>query len=313
VAQAVFHGGAWARVDLLRAPNCICAGLLPAHQSLAVPVTMSGGCPCLAACAEGSEGGGFEGLGGEGGEDGEGGWEMEDLEIPAEVAAEAASAAEISSVFVAPTPGASASNLWQTKCSLVAEQVAAGAFDTAMRLLTRCVALGAFLRACFWVLVAAQGMPLRASRWWWWQRGQAAGWVCTPMELLCRQDQCGFCLQPRHVFGSHFGKHLSQIAANWLAGRQTAPPKEELPTSRPSTTRAPIVHYNYIQSQFLLVPSAGSWASSTLSRSSRTSWSCTRAPTPRCPCCPACPPPASASTATGAARSSGRTQRRPRW
>lgn len=94
-------------------------------------------------CAEGgSEGGwGDDGLGteaglGGGSEGGEGGWEMEDLEIPADVAAEAA-VAETSSMFVAPTAGASAANVWQTKCSLVAEQVAAGAFDTAMRLLTR--------------------------------------------------------------------------------------------------------------------------------------------------------------------------------
>lgn len=66
---------------------------------------------------------------------------MEDLEIPAEVAAEIAaadnSAAGEGDQFVAPTPGVSAVNRWQTKCSLAAEQVAAGAFDTAMRLLTR--------------------------------------------------------------------------------------------------------------------------------------------------------------------------------
>ncbi len=64
----------------------------------------------------------------------------QDLEIPAEVVAEAAAAAaggEASAQFVAPTPGVSAVNRWQTKCSLAAEQVAAGAFDTAMRLLTR--------------------------------------------------------------------------------------------------------------------------------------------------------------------------------
>ena len=65
---------------------------------------------------------------------------MEDLEIPAEVVAEAAAAAACpgeSDQFVAPTPGVSAINRWQTKCSLAADQVAAGAFDTAMRLLTR--------------------------------------------------------------------------------------------------------------------------------------------------------------------------------
>ncbi|KAL4423494.1 hypothetical protein ABPG77_003627 [Micractinium sp. CCAP 211/92] len=91
-----------------------------------------------AAPGEGGSEGGFEGLEGE--EGGEGGWEMEDLEIPAEVAAEvaaASSAAGETTQFVAPTPGVSAVNRWQTKCSLAAEQVAAGAFDTAMRLLTR--------------------------------------------------------------------------------------------------------------------------------------------------------------------------------
>ncbi|EFN59251.1 hypothetical protein CHLNCDRAFT_137537 [Chlorella variabilis] len=95
----------------------------------------------------GGIGGGGEGEEGEegfadmeGGEEGgEGGWEMEDLEIPADVAAEVASSAAAGEAaqFVAPTPGVSAVNRWQTKCSLAAEQAAAGAFDTAMRLLTR--------------------------------------------------------------------------------------------------------------------------------------------------------------------------------
>ena len=65
----------------------------------------------------------------------------QDLEIPADVAAEVAAAAAAGpgegAQFVAPTPGVSAVNRWQTKCHLAAEQVAAGAFDTAMRLLTR--------------------------------------------------------------------------------------------------------------------------------------------------------------------------------
>ncbi len=65
----------------------------------------------------------------------------QDLEIPADVAAEVAASAAAGpgegAQFVAPTPGVSAVNRWQTKCHLAAEQVAAGAFDTAMRLLTR--------------------------------------------------------------------------------------------------------------------------------------------------------------------------------
>ncbi|KAI7840084.1 hypothetical protein COHA_006214 [Chlorella ohadii] len=91
------------------------------------------------AAPEGGSEEGFEGIGGE--EGGEGGWEMEDLEIPADVAAEVAASAAAGpgegAQFVAPTPGVSAVNRWQTKCHLAAEQVAAGAFDTAMRLLTR--------------------------------------------------------------------------------------------------------------------------------------------------------------------------------
>ena len=78
------------------------------------------------------------GGGDEGGSDG--GWELEDLDLPPEALA----AAEPSlagpgtgEMFVAPTPGVSAANRWATKCQLAADQAAAGAFDTAMRLLAR--------------------------------------------------------------------------------------------------------------------------------------------------------------------------------
>lgn len=75
------------------------------------------------------------------GSDEDGGWEMEDLDIPADVAAEVAAATTgeggESEMFVAPTEGTSAVNRWQSKCQLAAEQAAAGAFDTAMRLLSR--------------------------------------------------------------------------------------------------------------------------------------------------------------------------------
>ena len=70
----------------------------------------------------------------------------QDLEIPAEVVAEVAASSAAggdSRQFVAPTPGVPATQRWQTKCSLAAEQAAAGAFDTAMRLLTRCAASAA--------------------------------------------------------------------------------------------------------------------------------------------------------------------------
>ncbi|KAL4859696.1 Coatomer subunit alpha-3 [Chlorella vulgaris] len=89
----------------------------------------------------GSDGGDAPAGGSADGGDGEGGWEMEDLEIPPEVAAEVASAAAAAggegAAFVAPSPGIPAVQRWQSKCNLAADQAAAGAFDTAMRLLTR--------------------------------------------------------------------------------------------------------------------------------------------------------------------------------
>lgn len=93
----------------------------------------------------GGEGGGAGGdesifdASGPGGDDEDGGWEMEDLDLPPEAlaAAEAPTPGGPSEMFVAPTPGVSAANRWATKCQLAAEQVAAGAFDTAMRLLSR--------------------------------------------------------------------------------------------------------------------------------------------------------------------------------
>jgi coatomer protein complex subunit alpha (xenin) len=83
-----------------------------------------------------AERGADEGLGGS--EDGgEGGWDMEDLELPPEVAQQVPAAAGAEAMFIAPTPGISASQRWQSKCSLAAEQVAAGDFASAMRLLNR--------------------------------------------------------------------------------------------------------------------------------------------------------------------------------
>ena len=71
-----------------------------------------------------------------------GGWEMEDLDLPPEALASAHDTSSMlhpgsSEMFVAPVPGVSAANRWTTKCQLAADQVAAGAFDTAMRLLSR--------------------------------------------------------------------------------------------------------------------------------------------------------------------------------
>ena len=71
-------------------------------------------------------------------EDEDGGWDMEDLDLPADALAAVDTGMETADdVFVAPPPGPTIANQWSTKCSLAAEQVAAGAFDTAMRLLQR--------------------------------------------------------------------------------------------------------------------------------------------------------------------------------
>lgn len=75
----------------------------------------------------------------EGEEDEDDGWELEDLDLPPEalVAVDEPGMDASQDVFVAPPPGPSVANQWATKCSLAGEQVAAGAFDTAMRLLQR--------------------------------------------------------------------------------------------------------------------------------------------------------------------------------
>ncbi|KAK9839869.1 hypothetical protein WJX81_007554 [Elliptochloris bilobata] len=73
---------------------------------------------------------------GEDGEDGEGGWEMEDLELPPDMAPAAAAPGE-AAVFAAPTAGVPAVQRWLQQGVLAADHVAAGAFDSAMRLLNR--------------------------------------------------------------------------------------------------------------------------------------------------------------------------------
>ena len=60
---------------------------------------------------------------------------LQDLELPPDIPA--ASTAAESSVFVAPTPGAPPAQRWLQRCNLAAEHVAAGSFDTAMRMLNR--------------------------------------------------------------------------------------------------------------------------------------------------------------------------------
>lgn len=66
---------------------------------------------------------------------------MEDLELPADLVTESSTttaAAPGSGPFVAPTPGASASQKWlERRSQLAAEHVAAGQFQGAMSLLYR--------------------------------------------------------------------------------------------------------------------------------------------------------------------------------
>eukprot|EP01023_Acetabularia_acetabulum_P015061 TRINITY_DN17311_c0_g1_i2.p1 TRINITY_DN17311_c0_g1~~TRINITY_DN17311_c0_g1_i2.p1 ORF type:complete len:493 (-),score=127.32 TRINITY_DN17311_c0_g1_i2:1091-2569(-) len=88
----------------------------------------------------------------------DGGWEMEDLELPADVLKTAAIGE--TTVFAAPTQGRSYQQLWLSKCQLASEHVAAGAFDSAMRMLNRQLGIVNFepLQSYFIdTYVAAQG------------------------------------------------------------------------------------------------------------------------------------------------------------
>ncbi|CAK9221718.1 unnamed protein product [Sphagnum jensenii] len=69
-------------------------------------------------------------------DDEEEGWEMEDLELPAELAVADVVPAS-SGYFAVPPPGIPTSQIWVQTSSLAGEHAAAGAFDTAMRLLNR--------------------------------------------------------------------------------------------------------------------------------------------------------------------------------
>lgn len=72
-----------------------------------------------------------------GDDDEEGGWDLEDLELPADVATANAAGTTHSTSFVTPTPGMPVSQIWIQKSSLAGEHAASGNFDTAMRLLSR--------------------------------------------------------------------------------------------------------------------------------------------------------------------------------
>ncbi|CAH1422297.1 unnamed protein product [Lactuca virosa] len=73
-----------------------------------------------------------------------GGWDHEDLELPPDFDTPKATSTARSAVFVPPNPGLPATHMWAQKSSLAAEHVAAGNFDTAMRLLNRQLAIKNF-------------------------------------------------------------------------------------------------------------------------------------------------------------------------
>ncbi|CAN1836477.1 Coatomer subunit alpha-1 [Linum perenne] len=102
---------------------------------------------------------------GEVGEDNdeEGGWDLEGLDLPQEADTPKASVSQ-SSVFTAPTPGMPVSHIWTQKSSLAAEHIAAGNFDTAMRLLHRQVGIKNFgpLKSMFLDLHTGSQSYLRA-------------------------------------------------------------------------------------------------------------------------------------------------------
>ncbi|KAL5713383.1 hypothetical protein ACHQM5_015468 [Ranunculus cassubicifolius] len=75
-------------------------------------------------------------------ENDESGWDLEDLELPPE--ADTPKNIARSAVFTTPTPGMPVSQIWIQKSSLAGEHAAAGNFDTAMRLLSRQLAVRNF-------------------------------------------------------------------------------------------------------------------------------------------------------------------------
>uniref|UniRef100_A0A0R0H183 Coatomer subunit alpha n=1 Tax=Glycine max TaxID=3847 RepID=A0A0R0H183_SOYBN len=97
-------------------------------------------------------------------DDEEGGWELEDLELPPEADTPKVSVSSQSSVFVAPAPGMAVGQIWIQRSSLAADHVAAGNFDTAMRLLNRQLGIRNFapLKSMFLDLHTGSHSYLRA-------------------------------------------------------------------------------------------------------------------------------------------------------
>ncbi|KAF5182466.1 Coatomer subunit alpha [Thalictrum thalictroides] len=96
--------------------------------------------------------------------DEEGGWDLEDLELPPEVATPKASINGHSAGFITPTVGMPVSQIWIRDSSLPAEHAAAGNFDTALRLLTRQLGIKNFtpLKPMFLDLYVGSQSYLRA-------------------------------------------------------------------------------------------------------------------------------------------------------
>ncbi|KAI5659247.1 hypothetical protein M9H77_28040 [Catharanthus roseus] len=94
--------------------------------------------------------------------DEDGGWDLEDLDLPEADTPKAVNPR--SSVFVVPSPGMPASHIWVQKSSIAAEHVAAGNFDTAMRLLSRQLGIRNFvpLKPLFTDLCSGSHSYLRA-------------------------------------------------------------------------------------------------------------------------------------------------------
>ena len=95
--------------------------------------------------------------------DEEGGWEMEDLELPAEL--DTPKGAATAAVFIVPSAGVPVSQLWTQKSPLAGEHAAAGDFATAMRLLTRQLGIKNFgpMKPLFIDLHAGSHSYLRAA------------------------------------------------------------------------------------------------------------------------------------------------------
>ena len=93
----------------------------------------------------------------------EGGWDLEDLDLPAEIDTPKTTT-NARSAFVAPTAGMPVSQIWVQKSSLAAEHAAAGNFDTAMRLLSRQLGIKNFspLKSLFLELQMGSHSYLRA-------------------------------------------------------------------------------------------------------------------------------------------------------